>query len=72
MRIVLDTNTNILVSALITKGTPPDQLYQSWLRSEVELVTSSAQIDEVTDVLARPRLRKFVEPDGIRRGADLS
>ena len=61
MRIVLDTN--ILVSALITKGTPPDQLYQAWLRNEVELVTSAAQIDEVTDVLARPRLRRYVDPD---------
>ncbi len=61
MRIVLDTN--ILVSALITKGTPPDQLYQAWRGGEVELVTSPAQIDEVTDVLARPRLRKYVDPD---------
>lgn len=42
MRVVLDTN--ILVSALITKGTPPDQLYQAWLRNQIELVTSIAQI----------------------------
>ena len=61
MRVVLDTN--ILVSALITRGTPPDQLYQAWLRGEIELVTSAAQIDEVTDVLARPRLRKYVDSD---------
>ena len=61
MRIVLDTN--ILVSALITKGSPPDQLYQAWLRSEIELVTSDAQIDEVIDVLARPRLRRCVDSD---------
>ena len=61
MRVVLDTN--ILGSALITKGTPPDQLYQAWLRNEIELVTSDAQIDEVTDVLARPRLRKYVDSD---------
>lgn len=60
VRVVLDTN--ILVSALITKGTPPDQLYQAWLRNEVELVTSTAQIDEVIDVLSRPRLRRFIEP----------
>ena len=59
MRVVLDTN--ILVSALITKGTPPDQLYQAWLRGEIELVTSAAQIDEVMDVLARPRLRRYVD-----------
>lgn len=61
MRVVLDTN--ILVSALITKGTPPDLLYQAWLRNEIELVTSAAQIDEVTDVLARPRLRRYIDRD---------
>ncbi len=61
MRVVLDTN--ILVSALITKGTPPDQLYQAWLRNEIELVTSTAQIDEVTNVLARPRLQKYIDVD---------
>ena len=27
------------------------------------MVTSDAQIDEVTDVLARPRLRKYVDSD---------
>ena len=48
MRIVLDTN--VLVSALITKGAPPDRLYQAWLRNEIELVTSAAQIDELADV----------------------
>ena len=61
MRIVLDTN--ILVSALITKGTPPDQLYQAWLRNNIQLVTSVAQIDEMTNVLARSKLRRFVDPD---------
>ena len=61
MRVVLDTN--ILVSARITKGTPPDQLYQAWLRNEIELVTSVAKIDEVTDVLSRPRLSRFADSD---------
>ena len=61
MRVVLDTN--ILVSALITKGTPPDQLYQAWLRDKIEIVTSVAQLEEVIDVLARPKIRKYVNPD---------
>lgn len=61
MRIVLDTN--ILIGALITKGTPPDQLYQAWLRGEIELVTSTAQMAEVANVLARTRLRKFLDAD---------
>ena len=59
MRLVLDSN--VLVSALITKGTPPDRLYQAWLRSEIELVTCAAQIDELADVLSRPKLRKYVD-----------
>ena len=60
MRNKLDTN--VLVIALITRGTPPDQLYQAWLRNEIELVTSLAQIDELADVLSRPKLRKYVDP----------
>ncbi len=61
MRVVLDTN--ILIGALITKGTPPDLLYQAWLRGEIELVTSLAQLGEMAGVLARPRLRRFVDAD---------
>ena len=61
MRVVLDTN--ILIGALITKGTPPDSLYQAWLRDEFELVTSLAQLSEMAQVLARPRLRRFVDVD---------
>lgn len=59
VRLVLDTN--ILASALITKGTSPERLYQAWLRGRIELVTSKAQIAELSEVLARPRLRKFVD-----------
>lgn len=61
MRVILDTN--ILIGALITKGTPPDKLYRAWLRGELELVTSAAQLAELTDVLARPRLQEFLDAD---------
>ena len=61
MRVVLDTN--ILIGALITKGTPPDRLYQAWLRGEIELVTSTVQIAEMADVLVRPRLQRFLDAD---------
>lgn len=61
MRVVLDTN--ILVSALITRHTPPDKLYQAWLRGEIELIASEVQIAEINDVLARPRLRRFLDAD---------
>lgn len=59
MRVVLDTN--ILIGALITKGTPPDRLYQAWLRNEIELVTSFPQLAELVDVLSRPRLHRFID-----------
>ncbi len=59
MRIVLDTN--ILIGALITKGAPPDRLYRAWLRGEIELVTSTAPIAEVADVLARPCLQEYFD-----------
>lgn len=65
MRVVLDAN--IYVSALITKGTPPDQLYQAWLRNEIELVTSDSQIGEVTNILARPKFRGQVDSDEAER-----
>ena len=61
MRVVLDTN--ILVGALITKGTPPDRLYQAWLRGEIELVTYTAQIAELANVLSRQRLQRFLDAD---------
>ena len=61
MRVVLDTN--ILMGAMITKGTTPDRLYRAWLRGVIELVTSTAQLAEIADVLARPRLQKFLDAD---------
>ena len=61
MRILLDTN--ILIGALITKGTPPDKLHRGWLRGEFDLVTSAAQVAEIADVLARPRLQRFLSTD---------
>jgi len=61
VRVVLDTN--ILISALITRGTPPDELYRAWLRGSLDLVTSVAQLDELADVLGRPRMRRFIDVD---------
>ena len=61
MRVVLDSN--VFVSALISTGTAPDQLYQAWRRGEIEVLTSHDQIAELGEVLRRPRLRKHVRPD---------
>jgi len=58
VRIVLDTN--VLVSALVTRGTPPDLLHQAWDGREFELLTSSAQLAELARVLSYERLRPYI------------
>ena len=58
VRLVLDTN--ILICALITKGTPPDQLVQSWKQGRFSLVTSRAQLDEFEAVYMRRKLRRYL------------
>ena len=63
MRIVLDTG--IYISALITKGTPPDRLYQSWDKGAFRLVTSYEQIAELSRVFGYKRLRKFITLDEV-------
>ena len=61
MRVVLDTN--VLVSALITKGTPPDLLYQAWDAGSFHLVTSAAQLSELERVLGYEKLRPCITRD---------
>lgn len=58
VRLVLDTN--ILVSSLIRKHTPPYLLYRAWRQQRFDLLTSPHQLSEIEDVLARPRLQKYV------------
>jgi putative PIN family toxin of toxin-antitoxin system len=60
MRVVLDTG--ILIAALITKDTPPDQIYQAWRKRRFELVTSEWQLYEFRRVSRYPKLRKYLQP----------
>jgi putative PIN family toxin of toxin-antitoxin system len=60
MRVVLDTG--VMITALITKGTPPDQIYQAWRKRRFELITSEWQLDEFRRVSRYPRLHRFLQP----------
>jgi hypothetical protein len=60
MRLVLDTG--ILISALITKGTPPDLLYQAWREGKFDLLTSETQIAEFLRVSQYPKLKRYLKP----------
>jgi putative PIN family toxin of toxin-antitoxin system len=59
MRVVLDTN--VLLSALIRGDTPPYKLVQAWLEAQFELISSSAQLEEIARVARYPRVRQYIE-----------
>jgi putative PIN family toxin of toxin-antitoxin system len=52
VRLLLDTN--VVVSALLWRGTPYRLLAEIRERGDVQLVASMALLDEFADVLARP------------------
>lgn len=60
MRVVLDTN--ILISALMARGTPPDRLYEYWKEGRFQLATCERQLNEVNRVSRRPFFRERIKP----------
>ena len=51
---------NVLVSAAISPAGPPRQILNAWIDERFELIASPALIDELADVLARPKFRRFI------------
>lgn len=60
MRVVLDTG--VLIAALITADTPPDQIYQAWRKKRFVLVTSEWQLGEFRRASRYARVKKFLKP----------
>jgi hypothetical protein len=76
MRVILDTN--VLVSALLVKGSAPARIVDAWIEGRFLLVTSDAQLEEFRRVTRYPRVRPYVEPaeagslvNGLRRFAEV-
>jgi len=55
-------DTNVLVSALISPGGPSAALLLELRAGAFELVVSPLLLEELEDVLARPKLRTWVTP----------
>jgi len=65
LRVVLDTNQ--LVSSLLSTQGPQRSLIDAWRRGEYLLLVGPGQIDEVAEVLARPKIKKkYPIPPGDR------
>ncbi|MGB3307820.1 MAG: putative toxin-antitoxin system toxin component, PIN family [Thermomicrobiales bacterium] len=60
MRVILDTN--ILISALLSVGTPPDRIYNHWRAKGFDLVTCPEQMEEIRRVSRYPKFRKVLQP----------
>ncbi len=58
MRIVLDTN--VFVSGFLLPKSTPGRILGEWRRAAFTLVTSQPMIEELEEVLFRPRIRKRI------------
>ncbi len=58
MRVILDTN--VLLGALISPHGSPDLIYRAWRAARFELVTSTAQLDELRRVSRYPKLKTIL------------
>lgn len=74
MRAVLDTN--VLVSALLSRDGTPARILRAWIDGAFELIVSDHLLAELGRALAYPKLRRWVEPSEaielielLRRGA---
>ena len=65
MRVILETN--VLVSALLTRRTPPSALYDYWRAGRFALISCEQQLDEIRRVCARPFFRSRLRPSKVGR-----
>lgn len=60
MRLIVDTN--ILISALLSRSSAAAQLLDHWERRRFEVLTCEAQLDELTRVTRYPKIRARLAP----------
>ena len=60
MKVVLDTN--ILISALISKTAAPHQIYQAWRDKRLMVLTCTEQLTEVREVTRRVAVALRIKP----------
>jgi putative PIN family toxin of toxin-antitoxin system len=63
IRVVLDPN--VLISAAISESGAPAEILRSWERGEFELIVSAEVVFELSEVLRRPKLRRYLNEEQI-------
>ena len=63
MRVILDTN--VLLSAVMRRDTPPARLLEAWRRGRFTLASCETQLDELREVSRRPSWRKRLRPTDV-------
>lgn len=63
MRVVLDTN--VLLSALISSQGTSDTIYRAWRIDKFQLITATAQLDELRRVSRYPKFKEILPPHRI-------
>ena len=61
LRVVFDPG--VLVSAVIAPTGPPAEALDAWRSGEFDLIVSPKLLDELEDVLLRPKLRAYASPE---------
>lgn len=64
MRVVLDTN--ILISLALVSNERTRPIWDAWRAQRFEVLACTELLNEVTAVLARPRLKRYVKPAASR------
>ena len=58
LRVVLDTN--IIISGMATTGTVPYKVLEAWRANKFVLLTSPSILQEVQEVLSRPKITSYL------------
>lgn len=68
MAVVALVDTNVWISALINPHGHPARLKDAWLDGKFQIVVSVALLDEIAEVLSRPRIRDkyHLEPEDVK------
>ncbi len=58
MKPVVLLDTNVWVSAFLNKQGPPARLIQAWRDDVIDVLAALSILEEVSEVLRRPRIKK--------------